>query len=102
MSLVSLIRTVGNKVYHHAFPIYFLCYRAFKAYADRAERQLLKGTFREGAVAVDAGANICIYSQFLSRLVGPTGVGLSFEPSSVKFRPFSSARCNAVKLCSSS
>ncbi len=80
MPLVSLLRRVGNRLYDHAFPIYFLCYRAFKAYADRAERQLLKTILSAGAVVVDAGANVGVYSQFLSRCVGPTGVVHSFEP----------------------
>src|SRR5213083_666582 len=91
MRLVSLIRGIGNKAYEHTFPMYFLCYRAFKAFADRAERQFLKRMLSEGAVAVDAGANIGIYSQFLSRCVGPTGVVHSFEPSSENFRRLQSA-----------
>jgi FkbM family methyltransferase len=91
MQLVSLVRGVGNKAYDHAFPIYLLCYRAFKAYADRAERQLLKRIVADGAVVVDAGANIGVYSQFLSRCVGPTGVVHSFEPSSENFRRLQSA-----------
>src|SRR5881227_1087141 len=91
MRLVSFIRGIGNKAYEHAFPMYFLCYRAFKAFADRAERQFLKRMLYEGAVAVDAGANIGIYSQFLSRCVGPTGVVHSFEPSPENFRHLQSA-----------
>jgi FkbM family methyltransferase len=91
MALISHLRRVGNKVYDHAFPIYFLCYRAFKACADRAEHQLLKRTLCEGAVVVDAGANIGIYSQFLSRCVGPTGVVHSFEPSQENFKRLQSA-----------
>ena len=44
-----------------------------------------------GCVAVDAGANIGIYSQFLSRCVGPTGAVHSFEPSPENFRHLSAA-----------
>lgn len=91
MFLASLLRGVGNKVYDHAFPIYRVCYRAFKVYADRGERQLLKRILSEGAVVVDAGANIGIYSQFLSRCVGPTGVVHSFEPSPENFKRLQSA-----------
>jgi FkbM family methyltransferase len=91
MPLRSLLREVGNKVYDHAFPIYFLCYRAFKAYADRPERELLKRILFEGAVAVDGGANIGIYSQLLSRCVGPSGVVHSFEPSPENFKRLQSA-----------
>ena len=44
-----------------------------------------------GVGVVDAGANIGIYSQFLSRCVGPTGVVHSFEPSSENFGRLQSA-----------
>jgi FkbM family methyltransferase len=98
MPLVCLIRGVGNKVYGHAFAIYFLCYRTFKAYADRAERQLLKRALREGAVVVDAGANIGIYSQFLSRCVGPTGVVHSFEPSPENFKRLQAVTRNLANV----
>lgn len=91
MSAVSVLRSVGNKVYEHAFPIYRPVYRAYKAYADRAERQLLTTILSPGAVVVDAGANIGIYSEFLSRCVGPTGVVHSFEPSPDNFNRLQSA-----------
>ncbi len=91
MAAISLFRGVGNRVYEHAFPIYRLCYRTFKAYADRAERQLLKRILSAGDAVVDAGANIGVYSQFLSSCVGPTGVVHSFEPSPENFRRLQSA-----------
>jgi methyltransferase, FkbM family len=91
MPVVSLLRSVGNKAYERSFPIYHLLYRFFKAYTDRAERHLLKRILFAGAVAVDAGANIGIYSQFLSRCVGSTGVVHSFEPSAENFRRLQSA-----------
>jgi FkbM family methyltransferase len=98
--LTSHVRRVGNKIYEHAFPIYRLCYRTFKAYADRAERRLLRSVLFPGAVVVDAGANIGIYSQFFSRCVGPTGVVHSFEPSPENFRRLQSATrdCANVRL----
>src|SRR3989440_12689912 len=85
MSGVSVLRTFGNKLYQHAFPIYRPIYAAYKAYADHAERQLLRQILVPGAVAVDAGANIGIYSEFLARCVGPTGVVYSFEPAPENF-----------------
>jgi FkbM family methyltransferase len=91
MALVSYLRGVGNKIYDHAFPVYSLCYRAFKAYTDRAERELLRTIVSSGDVVVDAGANIGVYSQFLSRCVGATGVVHSFEPSPENFRRLQSA-----------
>jgi FkbM family methyltransferase len=91
MSGASVLRGVGNKIYQHAFPIYRPLYAAYKAYADRAERQLLKKILFQGAVTVDVGANIGIYSEFLSRCVGPTGLVHSFEPSPDNFRLLSTA-----------
>jgi FkbM family methyltransferase len=86
MSANSVLRGVGNKAYQHVFPIYRLLYRAFKVYTDRSERQFLRRILFTGAVVVDAGANIGIYSEFLSRCVGPTGVVHSFEPSADNFK----------------
>jgi FkbM family methyltransferase len=85
MSIASVLRAVGNKVYEHAFPIYRPLYGAYKAYADRAERELLRKILFPGAVVVDVGANTGIYSNFLSRCVGPTGLVHSFEPSPDNF-----------------
>ncbi len=86
MSGVSVFRTFGNKVYQHAFPIYRPLYAAYKAYTDHAERRLLRQILVPGAVAVDAGANIGIYSQFLARCVGPAGAVYSFEPAPENFK----------------
>jgi FkbM family methyltransferase len=91
MRLVPVLREVGNRVYDRAFPLYLLCYRAFKAYTDRAERKFLRRTLSPGDVAVDVGANIGIYTQLLSRWVGPTGLVHSFEPSPENFGRLQSA-----------
>ena len=98
---VSLVRGVGNVIYNHAFPVYSLCYRSFKAYADRAERRLLKTILSPGDVVVDAGANIGVYSKFLSSCVGPKGVVHSFEPSPKNFQRLQSAmrKLANVRLC---
>src|SRR6184192_1433395 len=91
MSVTSVLRGAANKVYEHAFPIYRPLYAAYKTYADRAERELLRKILFKGAVVVDVGANIGIYSRFLSRYVGPNGVVHSFEPSPDNFRRLSAA-----------
>jgi len=91
MSATSVLRRAANKVYQRAFPIYRPFYAAYKTYADRAERALLRKILFRGAVVADVGANIGIYSQFLSRCVGPTGLVHSFEPSLDNFRRLSAA-----------
>ena len=80
-----VFRRIGNKAYKYAFSAYRIAYRIFKAYTDRAERQLLQKILSDGAVVVDGGANIGIYSEFLSRCVGSNGVVHSFEPSPDNF-----------------
>jgi len=86
MLAVTVLRRVGNKLYQYAFPLYRPLYTAYKTYADRAERELLRQVLFPGSIVVDAGANIGIYSEFLSRCVGPTGVVHSFEPSPDNFK----------------
>ena len=86
MSTISVLRCAANKVYEHAFPIYRPFYAAYKSYADRAERKLLRRILFKGAVVADVGANIGIYTEFLSRCVGPTGLVRSFEPSPDNFK----------------
>jgi FkbM family methyltransferase len=81
----SFLRNVGNQFYEYAFPIYRPLYAAYKAYTDRAERLLLKRILFPGAVTVDAGANIGIYTAFLARCVGPAGAVYSFEPAAQNF-----------------
>jgi FkbM family methyltransferase len=91
MPAPSVLRRVANKVYECAFPIYRPLYAAYKTYADRTERGLLRKILFQGAVVADVGANIGIYSQFLSRRVGPTGLVHCFEPSPDNFRRLSAA-----------
>ena len=51
----------------------------------------MRRTLSPGDVAVDVGANIGIYTQLLSRCVGPTGLVHSFEPSPENFGRLQSA-----------
>ncbi len=80
MTAAHQFRRLGNSLYQFGFPIYRPLYRVYKSYADRAERALLRDTLKSGSVVVDAGANVGVYSQFLSTCVGKAGVVHSFEP----------------------
>jgi len=91
MWIASAFCRVGNKVYQRAFPIYRPLYSAYKAYADRVQRRLIRTILFRGAVVVDVGANIGIYSRCFSGCVGPTGVVHAFEPSPQNFRRLQSA-----------
>jgi len=95
MQGASIFHLIGNKGYKYAFPTYRFAYRIFKAYGDRAERRLLQKSLFPGAVVVDGGANIGVYSEFLSRCVGPNGVVHSFEPCPENFARL---RCAMRKL----
>jgi FkbM family methyltransferase len=86
MPAPSILRRAANELYQRAFPIYRPVYAAYKMYADRTERVLLRKSVFQGAVVVDVGANIGIYSRFLSGCVGPTGLVHSFEPSPDNFK----------------
>jgi len=99
MWVASAFRRVGNKLYERGFPIYRPLYAAYKAYADRAERRLIRTVLFPGAVAVDAGANIGIYSRFFSGCVGLTGVVHAFEPSPENFRRLRSATGKLPNVC---
>lgn len=81
MPIATLGRSLGNELYITAFPLYRVLYGLFKSYTDRVERRLLRRHIAPGAVVIDAGANIGIYSRFLSKCVGPPGTVHSFEPS---------------------
>jgi FkbM family methyltransferase len=81
----SFGRRIGNELYKVAFPIYRPLYSVFKSYTDRTERRLLSRNLSPGCVVVDAGANIGIYSRFLSSSVGSAGMVHSFEPDPQNF-----------------
>jgi FkbM family methyltransferase len=76
---------IGERLYWSAFPVYRVIYRGYKNFCDRPERALLTEHLHLGDVVVDAGANIGVYSEFLSSLVGPHGTVHSFEPSPQNF-----------------
>ena len=68
------------------FGIYYLFYKAYKKKSDRYERQLLAEFIQPGMTVVDVGANIGIFSQYLSELVGSTGQVIAFEPDDTNFK----------------
>jgi FkbM family methyltransferase len=85
MAAAHWAHRLGNQLYRFAFPLYRPVYGVYKGYTDRAERDLLARHLFPGAVAVDVGANIGTYSEFLSRCVGPNGTVYSFEADERNF-----------------
>jgi hypothetical protein len=98
MWVAAAFRRVGNKLYKRGFPIYRPLYAAYKTYADRAQRRLIRTVLYPGAVAVDPGANIGIYSRFFSGCVGPTHVVHAFEPSPEIFVDYGPRRVSS-QMC---
>ena len=47
---------------------------------ERAQQRVFKGLLRQGDVVIDVGANWGLHTLYFSRLVGPTGRVLAFEP----------------------
>lgn len=80
---------IGNRLYHSAYPVYRPLYTLYKTISDRRERALCRELIKPGMVVVDVGANIGVYTRFFSRLVGPSGKVISFEPSPENFRRLS-------------
>jgi FkbM family methyltransferase len=85
MSAAHWAYRLGNQLYRFAFPLYRPLYGVYKGYTDRAERDLLAQHLFPGAVALDVGANIGVYSEFLSCCVGPNGAVYSFEADGRNF-----------------
>ena len=77
---------IADKLYYHAYPIYYPLYSSWKALRDRRERTLLRTIIRTGMCVVDGGANIGVYTRFLSALAGDSGHVHSFEPAPYNFK----------------
>ncbi len=58
--------------------LYLRCHRL--GLMGRDERAMLSGLVKPGMNVVDVGSNLGLYTILLSRLVGPTGHVLAFEP----------------------
>jgi FkbM family methyltransferase len=52
----------------------------FKNSGDSINKFLIKNIVKEGDTVIDIGAHIGLYSVFLSKLVGPSGKVICFEP----------------------
>ncbi|MGV3512982.1 MAG: FkbM family methyltransferase [Novosphingobium sp.] len=67
---------------------------------ERAEVQFVKSTIKSGQSVIDLGANIGFFSLLFSKLVGPHGRVLSFEPMPHLFeRANMSISENGIKHC---
>jgi FkbM family methyltransferase len=81
----NIVLNLGNKLYYSAYPLYLRLFSLYKTIVDRSERQIFRKIVKPGMIVVDVGANIGIYTKFFSKIVGPSGKVVAFEPSSENF-----------------
>lgn len=77
---------LANKLYEHCYPIYYPLYAVWKALSDRRERTLLRSLIRPGMTVVDVGANIGVYTRFLTDLASSSGHVHAFEPAPSNYK----------------
>ena len=71
---------LGNHLYRWTPTLYRSLYSLYKALSDRDERTILRRLIKPGMTVLDVGANIGVYTEFLAKLVGPSGRVVAFEP----------------------
>ncbi|MBX4976099.1 FkbM family methyltransferase [Rhizobium lentis] len=81
----TTIISIANLLYRYCYPLYYPIYRVWKSCSDRTERALLRELVRPGMTIVDVGANIGVYTRFLSGLVGSRGIVHAFEPAPANY-----------------
>lgn len=79
------VAKLGNLLYGWEF-LYRALYSTYKRISDAEERKLLSDIVVPGMTVVDVGANIGIYTAYLSKLVGSRGRVIAFEPEPKNYR----------------
>ena len=79
------LQRIGNLLFNNLHPIYLRLYGLYKLIIDYQDRSLIKKYVTPGAIVVDIGANIGIYTKFLSKVAGNKGKVHAFEPSPDNF-----------------
>jgi FkbM family methyltransferase len=80
-------------MFDECFSLYRPLYSVYKRVSDWREYALIRKRVVAGMSVMDVGANIGLYTRYLSRLVGPTGNVVAFEPAPDNFAKLS-------RLCS--
>lgn len=73
------VAKLGNLLYGWEF-LFRALYSTYKRISDAEERKLLSDIVVPGMTVVDVGANIGIYTAYLSKLVGSSGRVIALEP----------------------
>jgi FkbM family methyltransferase len=80
----SLLK-IGNLLFKHLYPIYLPLYSLYKQISETKEREFIKKHVAPGSTVIDIGANIGVFTKFLSEVVGEGGEVHAFEPSPENF-----------------
>ena len=86
---------LANQLFESCYLLYHPLYLCWKALTDMKERAFIRKFVGPGMVVADVGANIGIYTLYLSRLTCGTGQVHAFEPSP---RNFQRLRSNVAGL----
>jgi len=92
-NLQSVKLRIAAYLFKYAYPVYKVLYYNFKQDKDAFNLKFIKGILKPGDIAVDVGANIGFYTQYLAKCVGATGKVWAFEPDAINFKHLT----NAVK-----
>ena len=82
----SKIFALGNALYKVAPSLYIPLYNLYKQITDQSEIKAISSVLQPGMVVADIGANIGVYSERFSKMVGQKGRVYSFEPDVTNFK----------------
>jgi protein-L-isoaspartate O-methyltransferase len=77
---------IAAYLYKHAFAVYKILYYRFKRQKDAFNLMFIKATLKEGDAAIDIGANIGFYTEYMALCCGNSGTVWAFEPDAVNFK----------------
>ena len=86
MNADSPLLHVADFLYRRSYFSYRMLYRIYKAISDRQERAWIKSNVTPGMEVADIGANVGDYTEFMARLVTPTGLVHAFEPDKKNYQ----------------
>jgi FkbM family methyltransferase len=86
MNADSPLLHLADFLYRRSYFSYRVLYRIYKAISDRQERAWIKSNVTPGMEVADIGANVGDYTEFMAKLVTPTGRVHAFEPDKKNYQ----------------
>ncbi len=75
----------GEWLFHNCYCLYNPIYTLYKTYRDRFTLSLIRKNIPDGAVMLDIGANVGVFSTLFAEMVGPARRVHAFEPECLNF-----------------